>query len=93
MYMKAFLVALEEVVKKDYPDIEFQFYLSRRSKFAHMGLNIPLISIDNHLKLVKFIQDYCEQNKDDDMFSFCTPRLIAVTKFKFDYIIFQKNIL
>ena len=55
--MKAFLVALEEVVKKDYPDIEFQFYLSRRSKFAHMGLNIPLISIDNHLKLVNFIQD------------------------------------
>ena len=93
MYMKALLVALEEVVKKDYPDIEFQFYLSRRSKFAHMGLNIPLISIDNHLKLVKFIQDYCEQNKDDDMFSFCTPRLIAATKFKFDYIIFQKNIL
>ena len=51
MYMKAFLVALEEVVKKDYPDIEFQFYLLRRSKFADMGLNIPLISIDNHLKL------------------------------------------
>ena len=84
MYMKAFLVALEEVVKKDYPDIEFHFYLSRRSKFAHMGLNIPLISIDNHLKLVKFIQDYWEQNKDDDV--------LAATKFKFDYIIFQKNI-
>ena len=84
MYMKAFLVALEEVVKKDYPDIEFHFYLSRRSKFAQMGLNIPLISIDNHLKLVKFIQDYWEQNKDDDV--------LAATKFKFDYIIFQKNI-
>ena len=92
MYMKASLVALEEVVKKDYPDIEFHFYLSRRSKFAHMGLNIPLISIDNHLKLVKFIQDYWEQNKDNDMFSFCTTRLVAATKFKFDYIIFQKNI-
>ena len=92
MYMKTFLVALEQVVKKDYPDIEFQFYLSRRSKFAHMGLDVPLISINNHLKLVKFIQDYWEQNKDDDMFSFCTPRLISDTKFKFDYIIFQKNI-
>ena len=29
MYMKAFLVALSEVVKKDYPSIDFQFYLSR----------------------------------------------------------------
>ena len=87
--MKAFLAALEQAVKKDYPDIE---KTSRRSKFAHMGLDVPLISIDNHLKLIKFIQDYWEQNKEDDMFSFCTPRLISATKFKFDYIIFQKNI-
>ena len=92
MYMKAFLVVLEEVVKKDYPDIVFQFYLSRRSKFAQMGLDVPLISIDNHLKLIKFIQDYWKQNKEDYMFSFCTPRMISATKFKFDYIIFQKNI-
>ena len=92
MYMKAFLAALEQVVKKDYPNIDFQFYLSRRSKFAHMGLDLPLISIDNHLKLIIFIQDYWEQNKEDDMFSFCTTRLISATKFKFDYIIFQKNI-
>ena len=36
--MKAFLVALEEVVKKDYPDIVFQFYLLRRSKFVGSDL-------------------------------------------------------
>ena len=58
MYMEAFLVALKEVVKKDYPNIEFEFYLSRRSKFAHMGLDGPLISIPDHLKIVRFIQDY-----------------------------------
>ena len=92
MYMKAFLVALQQVVKKYYPDIEFGVYLSRRSKFAHMGLDVPLISINDHLRLTKFIQDYWEQNKEDDMFSFCTPRLIAATKFKFDYIIFQKKL-
>ena len=92
MYMKAFLVALSEVVKKDYPNIDFEFYLSRRSKFAHMGVTVPLISIPNHLKIIKFIQDYWEQNKEDDMFSFCPPRLIAATKYKFDYIIFQENL-
>ena len=92
MYKKAFLVALSEVVKKDYPNIDFEFYLSRRSKFAHMGLNVPLISILNHSKIIKFIQDYWEQNKEDDMLSFCPPRLIAATKYKFDYIIFQKSL-
>ena len=53
MYMKAFLVALKQCVKKDYPDIEFEFYLSRRSKFAHMGLDLPLISVKDQLNLFK----------------------------------------
>ena len=56
--MKTFLVALNQCLKKDYPDIEFNFYLSRRSKFVHMGLDLPLISINNYHKLVDFIQDY-----------------------------------
>ena len=86
-----FLVALKEAVKKDYPDIDFDFYLSRRSKFAHMGLNLPLISTPNHLKIIKFIQDFWQENKEDDMLSFCSPRLIAATKFKYDYIIFEKT--
>ena len=89
--MKVFLVALKEAVKKDYPNIDFDFYLSRRSKFAHMGLNLPLISIPNHLKIIKFIQDFWQEHKEGDMFSFCSPRLIAATKFKYDYIIFEKT--
>ena len=89
--MKVFLVALKEAVKKDYPNIDFDFYLSKRSRFAHMGLNLPLISIPDHLKIIKFIQDFWQENKEDDMFSFCSPRLIAATKFKYDYIIFEKT--
>ena len=89
--MKVFLVALKEAVKKDYPDIDFDFYLSRRSRFAHMGLNLPLISIPNHLKIIKFIQDFWQENKEDDMFTFCSLRLIAATKFKYDYVIFEKT--
>ena len=89
--MKVFLVALQEAVKKDYPNIDFDFYLSRRSRFAHMGLNLPLISIPGHLKIIKFIQDFWQENKEDDMFSFCSPRLIAATKFKYDYITFEKT--
>ena len=56
-----------------------------------MGLDLPLISVKDHQKLIKFIQEYWEQNKEDNMFSFCTPRLISATKYKFDYIIFEKS--
>ena len=88
--MKAFLVALSEVVKKDYPDINFEFYLSRRSKFVHMGLDMPLISIAKHREILDFIEDFWNENKEDDLFKICVPRLIAANKFKFDYIIFEK---
>ena len=90
MFMKAFLVALREIVKKDYPDINFEFYLSRRSKFVHMGLDMPLISIVNHREILKVIENYWNDNKEDDLFKICVPRLIAATKFKYDYTIFQK---
>ena len=91
--MKAFLVALNQCLEKDYPDIEFHFYLSRRSEFVHMGLDLPLISINNYHKLVDFIQDYWEENNEDDVFPFFTPRLIASVKYKFDYIIFEKSVI
>ena len=90
MFMKAFLVALREIVKKDYPDINFEFYLSRRSKFVHMGLDMPLISIVNHREILKVIENYWNDNKEDDLFKICVPRLIAATKFKYDYTIFEK---
>ena len=57
-----------------------------------MGLNLPLISIPDNSKIIKFIQDFWQENKEDDMFSFCSPRLIAATKFKYDYIMFEKTI-
>ena len=90
MFMKAFLVALREIVKKDYPDINFEFYLSRRSKFVHMGLDMPLISIVNQREILKVVENYWNDNKEDDLFKICVPRLIAATKFKYDYTIFEK---
>ena len=90
MFMKAFLVALSDRAKKDYPDYDFEFYVSRRSKFVHMGLDVPLIALRDHWKIIEFIRKYWNENKEDDLFKPCTPRLISATKFKYDYIIFEK---
>ena len=58
MYMRAFLIALEKVLKKNHADIKFEFYLSRRSKFVHMGLDEALITIPNHNDIMEFIEKY-----------------------------------
>ena len=57
-----------------------------------MGLDVPLISIQNHKTIIEFIEKYWQEKKTDDKFKFTTPRLIAATKWKFDYIIFEKKI-
>ena len=59
-----------------------------------MGLNLPLISIPDHINIILhyiILYYFWQENKEDDMFSFCSPRLIAATKFKYDYIIFEKT--
>ena len=53
MYMRTFLIMLKNVLKKDYPDIEIEFYLSRRSKFVHMGLDVQLNKIADSEKFIK----------------------------------------
>ena len=58
MYMKTFLIALEKGLKKDHVNLEFQFYLCRRSKFVHMDLDVPLISIEKHQEIIDFIEKY-----------------------------------
>ena len=92
MYMRTFFIALDKALKKDHADLEFEFYLSRRLKFVHMGLDVPLISIEKHQEINKFIEKYWNDKKTDDKFDFTSPRLISATKFKFDYIIFHKKL-
>ena len=58
MYMRTFLIMLKNVLKKDYPDIEIEFYLSRRSKFVHMGLDVQLNKIADSEKFIKKKNEY-----------------------------------
>ena len=51
---------------------------------------MSLISIVKHREILSFIEDFWNENKEDDLFKICVPRLIAATKFKFDFIIFEK---
>ena len=64
MYMKTFLIALDKALKKDHSDLKFEFYLSRRSKFVHMGLDVPLIAIENHQEIIDFIEKYWNEKKN-----------------------------
>ena len=87
MFMKTFLIILKNCLKKDYPDVEAELYLSRRSKFVHMGLDVPI-----NKEFVRDTENLWLQKKQDDKFKYVNPYLINSTKWKYDYIIFEKEI-
>ena len=84
MCMRTFLIMLKNVLKKDYPDIKIEFYISRRSKCVHMGLDVHLNKIECCEQLIEDIEKFCLVKKQDDKFKFVNPYLIASTKWKFD---------
>ena len=91
MKMQTFLIFLNVQFKKDFPDLEFGFYVSRRSRYAHMGSDIALHRIPNYQQVIDKIKTLWFQKKTDDKFDFCEPYLIASVRWKYDYIIFRKN--
>ena len=56
-----------------------------------MGLDVALNKIKNNEKLIEDIERYWLSKKQDDKFKFVNSYLIASSKWKFDYIIFEKD--
>ena len=91
MFMKTFLIMLKNILKKDHPDLELDFYLSRRSKFVHMDMDTSITKYKRYEQLIRDIEAYWKSKKNDDRFKFIEPKLINSVKWKFDYVIFEKN--
>ena len=79
---------LNNSLKKDYPDIVVEMYVLRRSKFVHLGLDMPLNKIPNSEQFVEHIENYWNTKKQNDKIN---SYLISCRKWKYDYIIFEKN--
>ena len=54
--MKSFLIVLMNVLEKDHPDVKLEFYVTRRSKFVHMGSDVSLNKMKNYEKILMEIE-------------------------------------
>ena len=57
MYMKTFLHILKRFLNEKYPNINFEFYLSRRTKNVRMGLNCGLLTLHGHDQVISDIKE------------------------------------
>ena len=57
---------------------------------VHLGLDIPLPSTRVYSELLEVLKDFKKENRDPK-YLFIFPRLTHTTKWKYDYIIFEKK--
>ena len=91
MNSRVFINKLEKVLEYKYPHIKFDFYLSRRKRYVHMGLDKALFSYPEHVNILRDIEEFWSQNENRE-FELVKPHILVKTvRWKFDYIIFKKN--
>ena len=81
------MLLLKNHLATKFPDVNIGFYLSHRSNFVHMGLDLPLYSLKNYSDFVKEIHKFLSRDLDSNRLLLVEPQLVLTVKWKFDYII------
>ena len=90
MMLKKRVQLLKAYLAKKFPEAACAgSYLSRRSNYVHMGLDIPLYSIKNYPDFIEEINKFLAKDLDS-RFQLVYPQLVLTVKWKFDYIILRK---
>ena len=63
MKITLFLTQLKKAMEKIFPTLIVDFFVSRRNRYIHMGLNRPLHSIENFMEVLQFIENLRNEKK------------------------------
>ena len=75
----------------NYPHVSFNFFISRRKRYLHVGLEKALLSYPEHGEVLKGIEIFYNGNRNSDFELVSPPILVRTFKWKFDYILFRKS--
>ena len=83
---------LESVMDKKYPEYRAKFYISRRNKLLHIGMDCAIFDKSNYRIYLWDCEWFLKEQLPDVKFEFfIIPTLINCTKWKFDYIIARRE--
>ena len=63
MKITLFLTQLKKAMEKNFPTLIVDFFVSRRNRYIHMGLNRSLHSIENFMEVLQFIENLWNEKK------------------------------
>ena len=90
MHIRTYIRRLKKVLQQRFNKLNISLFVSRRSKYVDVRLNILLLSTRVSSELIAVIRSFERENRDSKYY-FTFPRLIHTTKWKYDYIIFEKK--
>ena len=67
-----------------------RLFVNRKSNYVYLGLDIPFLSARVSSELTAIIRNFEKENRDSKHY-FVFPRLVHTTKWKHDYIVFEKK--
>ena len=74
MSIKQHVRILEKHMNSLFPNLNIHFYVSKRSKYVHMGLDCALCTLKDHENIICEIRDFM-YDELDERFTFCFPQL------------------
>lgn len=77
------VIILEKYMSSFFPNLKIKFYVSRRSKYIHMGLDCALFTLKAYDKIIAEIKDFMHDELDE-RFKFCFPQLVPTVKWKYN---------
>ena len=90
MQIKYLINKLGRILNKKYPHIDVKFYISRRKKIVHFGIERSIQQYKDYVKFIKDIEIFLRNMKNSDFELVKPPQLVNSVKWKYDYIVFRK---
>ena len=89
---KTTIKKLESYMDKKYPEYRPTFYINRRNKLIHVGMDTAIFDKDNFRLYLWDCEWFMKEQLPNIKFElFRIPTLINCTKWKFDYIIARRE--
>ena len=86
MYKKA-IKKLQGIISKKYPDFNAKFYINRKNRLIHIGMDKCLYDYSNYRLFLWDCEWFFEKALNKKLFKwYRTPNLICCTKWKYDYV-------
>ena len=86
-----FTKLLKKHINSKFPELQAEFYVSKRKQCIHMGIDRPLFAFANNDQIMDKLKNFKVHRFDLSKYKTVFPTLIHTTRWKFDYIIHRRK--